>query len=183
MVLVKSPRASGRSYGARVRSTGIGPCSLPSPRGVISSIFVPSTVSVLIDASVRLPSATSSSTVKLTSTFVPSNLRLDTLPTDTPADGQPRYSHVTVRLDSTSLGKIRRIARLAGEEGNLLVGEDRNHQGNHDGDADQADPDPVALGEGLDIAPLELFLQGAETAFDRSHFFGKHRPVTWLTSL
>src|SRR4029077_3250391 len=85
--------------------------------------------------------------------------------------------------DSTSLGEIRGIARLAGEEGDLLVGEDRKHQGNHYGDADQADRDPVALGERLDIAPLELVSHSAETVFDRSHFFGKHRPVTWLTSL
>ena len=60
------------------------PSSWPSPRGVTSRILVPSTVSVLIAASVRSPSSMPLSTVKSTSTFVPSSWMLETLPTDRP---------------------------------------------------------------------------------------------------
>ncbi|KMO67088.1 hypothetical protein MCHUDSM44219_05652 [Mycolicibacterium chubuense] len=81
MVVVRSPRAVGRSYGEVVRSNGMAPESVPSPRGVSSSILVPRTVSVLIAASVRSPRSTVSPTVKSTRTVVPSRATSDTRPT------------------------------------------------------------------------------------------------------
>ena len=57
---------------------------VPSPRGVTSRNLVPSTVSVLIAASVRSPSSTRTVDCELHQHLVPSRRMLETLPTDIP---------------------------------------------------------------------------------------------------
>ena len=67
-----------------VRSSGMVPLSFPSPRGVSSSILLPSIVSVLIAASVRSPRSIPLRTVNPTRTLVPSRRMSETLPTPMP---------------------------------------------------------------------------------------------------
>ena len=84
IVVVRSPSASGRSYGEVVRSSGMVPVNFPSPRVVSSSILAPRIVSVLIAASVRSPRSMPLRTVNPTRTLVPSRRTSETLPTPMP---------------------------------------------------------------------------------------------------
>ena len=90
-----------------------------------------------------------------------------------PADGHARHPHVTTGLDAAGLGEVGRVVGGALDEGNLVVGEGGDDRGHEHGDSDEADDEPVALGERFDVGPLER----------ESRHFGVHRPVSWPASL
>ena len=67
-----------------------------------------------------------------------------------PADGQTRHPHVAAGLDAAGLGEVGGVVGGALDERNLVVGEGGDDQRRPAGDPDQADGEPVALGERFD---------------------------------
>ena len=161
--VVRSPSASGRSYGEWVRSSGMVPASFPSPREVSSSILAPSMVSVLIAASVRSPN--DDEVTDREADANPGALRFDV---GDPADTHAGNPDGVALSDATGLRRVCRVIVGVLDEGQPVVLEGGDGHTGQDDETHRSDRPRASPAAGSDLGQLHC---------------GVHRPLGWPTSL